>query len=100
MTDNSTKIVKHIPFFSIILAVFNGYNYVARAVESIKTQTCSEWELYLVDDGSTDGTAALCRELVRAVFCQVKIPIFIKIIPHRHHGEIPTFSEVIRMQIS
>ncbi len=66
MTDNSTKIVKHIPFFSIILAVFNGYNYVARAVESIKTQTCSEWELYLVDDGSTDGTAALCRELVRA----------------------------------
>lgn len=34
------------------------------------------------------------------VFCQVKIPIFIKIIPHRHHGEIPTFSEVIRMQIS
>jgi glycosyltransferase involved in cell wall biosynthesis len=53
------------PFFSIILAVFNGRSYVARAVESIKAQTCGAWELLLVDDGSTDGTAAVCRELAR-----------------------------------
>ena len=60
-----------------------------RMDEEIKRQT----EAALKSMGLNMSTAV-------NVFCQVKIPIFIKIIPHRHHGEIPTFSEVIRMQIS
>lgn len=58
---------------------------------------------YRLLDSHFDGESYQVRlqvEIADGVFCQVKIPIFIKIIPHRHHGEIPTFSEVIRMQIS
>jgi len=41
---------------SILLAVFNGENYVAEAVESILSQTYKNLELIICDDGSTDNT--------------------------------------------
>jgi glycosyltransferase involved in cell wall biosynthesis len=41
---------------SVILPVHNRANYIARAIESILTQKILEWELIVVDDGSTDQT--------------------------------------------
>ncbi len=48
---------------SIIVPVYNIIEYLPRCVESLRKQTYEKIEILLVDDGSTDGTAALCDEL-------------------------------------
>ena len=45
---------------SVVLPVFNGGKYVSGAIDSVLAQTYPEWELLVVDDGSTDDTAAIC----------------------------------------
>jgi len=47
------------PFVSILMPVRNEETFLKAAVASIKAQTFQEWELVVVDDGSTDGTAAI-----------------------------------------
>lgn len=44
---------------SVLLAVRNGERTVAAAIESIRAQTWTDWELIVVNDASTDGTAAV-----------------------------------------
>jgi len=44
---------------SVILAVHNGLPYLGAAIDSIRQQTLAEWEMIVVDDASTDGTAAV-----------------------------------------
>jgi glycosyltransferase involved in cell wall biosynthesis len=44
---------------SAIMATYNGAEFIAAAVDSILAQTFSDWELIIVDDGSTDDTAAV-----------------------------------------
>ncbi len=51
------------PAVSVLMAVHNGARTVATAIESIRAQTWTDWELVLVDDGSSDGTAALLATL-------------------------------------
>ena len=44
------------PRVNIILPVFNGLPYVHEAIQSVLRQNVEDWHLYLVDDGSTDGS--------------------------------------------
>jgi len=46
------------PIVSIVLPVYNGGTALAMALASIGRQTFREWELILIDDGSTDGCMA------------------------------------------
>ncbi len=45
------------PKVSVIMAVRNGGPYLAEAIASIRSQAFRDWELIMVDDGSTDDTA-------------------------------------------
>jgi glycosyltransferase involved in cell wall biosynthesis len=50
--------------FSIIVPVYNAAAFLEATVQSVFDQTCSDWELLLIDDGSTDGeTGALCDRI-------------------------------------
>ena len=47
---------------SIIIPVYNVENYLARCIDSILRQTFTDFELILIDDGSTDGSGAIADE--------------------------------------
>jgi glycosyltransferase involved in cell wall biosynthesis len=44
------------PYFSIIIPTCNRSEMLRKAVGSILDQACGDWELIIVDDGSTDDT--------------------------------------------
>jgi glycosyltransferase involved in cell wall biosynthesis len=46
---------------SVVLAVFNGERYVRQAMESLFAQTFRDFEIVVIDDGSTDGTPGILR---------------------------------------
>lgn len=50
------------PLVSIIMPAFNAEAYIRTAVESVLAQTYEHWELLVVDDGSTDGTARIVED--------------------------------------
>lgn len=51
------------PLVSVILPVYNAEKYVREAVESVLAQTLSNFELIVINDGSTDGSGEILREL-------------------------------------
>lgn len=50
------------PTVSIILPIYNGERYISAAIESVRGQSYGQWELLIIDDGSTDNSAAICEE--------------------------------------
>ena len=48
------------PLFSIILPTYNRGDRIEKAIQSVLDQTYSNWELIIVDDGSTDNTKEIC----------------------------------------
>jgi glycosyltransferase involved in cell wall biosynthesis len=50
------------PKVSVVVPIFNSERTLTRAIDSVLAQTLSDWEIILVDDGSTDGTADLIAQ--------------------------------------
>jgi glycosyltransferase involved in cell wall biosynthesis len=47
------------PAVTVVIPVYNGENYLAEAIDSVLNQTCQDYTVLVVDDGSTDGTWAI-----------------------------------------
>ena len=54
------------PMIAVIVPVYNVYAYLEQCISSILAQTFQDFTLYLVDDGSTDGSGTLCDRASRA----------------------------------
>lgn len=52
--------------FSIIVPVYNVENYLGRCVESILGQSFSDYELLLINDGSTDQSGLICDQIAES----------------------------------
>ena len=60
---------------SIIIPAYNAADYLAQTIESVLNQTYSDFELILIDDGSTDRT----REIIKDYQCKdARIKYFYK----------------------
>lgn len=51
------------PFFSVIIPTFNRSGFLSQAIKSVLAQTETDFELILIDDGSTDNTADLIKDI-------------------------------------
>lgn len=65
---------------SVIIPVFNTGNYLRQCVESVLYQTYQNFEIILVNDGSTDNSLIKCEEL------QEEYPLAIKLINQSNQG--------------
>ena len=52
------------PFFSIITPVYNGADFIVQYVRVLKSQSFSDWEAIIVDDGSTDSSLELLNACI------------------------------------
>lgn len=55
----------HVPIVSIVMPAYNVENYISDAIESVLAQTMGDWELLVVDDGSTDASGAIASRYAR-----------------------------------
>jgi glycosyltransferase involved in cell wall biosynthesis len=70
------------PLVTAIMIFLNGEKYIADAIDSIVAQTYSNWELVLVDDGSTDGATAIAKDYA------ARHPDRIRYIDHPGHANL------------
>ena len=71
------------PDISVILPSYNHVRYIGQAIDSVIRQTHRNWELIVIDDGSTDGT----RELLDATYYgHPRIQIFYQENHGAHHA--------------
>ena len=52
------------PAVSVIMPAYNVAPYISASIASVRAQTFTDWELLVVDDGSTDETAAIAQQFV------------------------------------
>lgn len=66
------------PKISVIVPVYNVEKYLPRCIDSILAQTFTDFELLLIDDGSTDSSRNICDEYAEKDF---RIRVF-----HKENG--------------
>jgi glycosyltransferase involved in cell wall biosynthesis len=50
---------------SVVIPAYNSEKYIRQTLQSVCDQTVNDWECVVVDDGSTDGTPQIIREMAR-----------------------------------
>ena len=51
----------------VITAVYNAENYIEKCIRSVAAQDYEQYHMYIVDDASTDNTAAIARETIESL---------------------------------
>lgn len=67
MTDLKIDEQDSYPLVTVVIAVFNGENYIEECIASVLNQTYRKVETIIVDDGSTDATESIVRQFGSAV---------------------------------
>ena len=47
----------------ILMATYNGASYIRTQIQSLQAQTLTDWKLYIHDDGSSDDTMSILKEM-------------------------------------
>lgn len=58
---------------SIIIPMFNAAPYISETLHSVRNQKNTDWELIIVDDGSTDSSAALVQDFISRSSCAARL---------------------------
>lgn len=53
-----------VPLVSVVIPLYNHARYVEAAIASVRAQTLADWELLVIDDGSSDGSAEAVEALL------------------------------------
>ena len=67
------------PEVSIVIPFFNREQFLGEAIESVLGQSFTDWELLLIDDGSTDGSRKIANRYLK------KLPHKIHLLSHENH---------------
>ncbi len=78
------------PIISVLLPVYNGDRYISEAIESILTQSFSDFELLIINDGSTDRS----RQILERYATQDDR---IRLIHRENRGLIQTLNEMLAL---
>lgn len=65
--------MENTPFFSIVITAYNKERYIGKAIHSVLGQTLQDFEILLIDDGSTDNT----KEIISS-FRDTRIKYFVQ----------------------
>lgn len=68
------------PFFTVIVPVFNAERYIRQCIDSIICQHYANFELLLIDDGSTDSSGRICEEYAQR---DARVKVF-----HKQNGGV------------
>ena len=88
-TSHAWPKVDDCPLVSIGLPTFNCEKTLAIAIRSILNQTYGNWELLLMEDGSSDRTLEVARS-----FSDPRISVFTD---HSHKGRVPRLNQAVAM---
>lgn len=78
-TDSRTAKTPIESLVSIVLIFLDEEKFISEAIASVLAQTYDNWELILVDDGSTDGSSAIAKSY------EFKFPAKVKYLEHQGH---------------
>lgn len=71
------------PIISIIIPLYNGENYIINCLESIRKQNCSNLEVVIVNDESTDKSV----ELINIYYLKHNIEMYINVVSQKNQGQ-------------
>lgn len=61
------------PKISVIVPVYNAEKHLRRCVDSILAQRYTDFELLLIDDGSTDGSGRICDDYAKTTGDKIQV---------------------------
>ncbi|WP_010419514.1 glycosyltransferase family 2 protein [Anaerophaga thermohalophila] len=73
------------PLVSVGLAVYNGEEFISRAIKSVLAQTLKNWELIIVNDGSTDNTLSVIKSFSDKRIKVIDLPQNVGVTAARNH---------------